>query len=127
MELSHWHLGGVSPNIQSEILLSVTLTWEEYLTLDVGISYHVSWTQDPNFVTFLMGGGKSEARNTTFRIKPEHGLIIMFVIVKITEVAQVRLMSVYVYCVMEVEKEVDLMALYLSSLQTISSPAHHLP
>ena len=45
----------------------------------------------------------------------------MFVIVKITEVAQVRLM--HVYFVMEVEKEVDLMALYLSSLQAISSPA----
>ena len=49
---------------------SVTGTWE-YLTLDVGRSYHVSWTPDPDIVTYLMGGGTSEARNTTTLIKPD--------------------------------------------------------
>ena len=50
---------------------SVTGTWEEYLTLDVGRSYHVSWTPDPDIGTYLMGGSTSEAGNTTTLIKPD--------------------------------------------------------
>ena len=50
---------------------SVNGTWEEYLTLDVGRSYHVSWTPDPDIGTYLMGGGTSGARNTTTLIKPD--------------------------------------------------------
>ena len=50
---------------------SVNGTWEEYLTLDVGRSYHVSWTPDPDIGTYLMGGVTSEAKNTTTLIKPD--------------------------------------------------------
>ena len=50
---------------------SVNGTWEEYLTLDVGRSYHVSWTPDPDIGTYLMGGSTSEAGNTTTLIKPD--------------------------------------------------------
>ena len=50
---------------------SVNGTWEEYLTLDVGRSYHVSWTPDPDIGTFLIGGGTSEAGNTTTLIKSD--------------------------------------------------------
>lgn len=48
---------------------SVTGTWEESLTLDVGRDYHVSWSPDPTIGTFLMGdwyGGR-----TTTLIKPD--------------------------------------------------------
>ena len=50
---------------------SVNGTWEEYLTLDVGRSYHVSWTPDPDIGTYLMGGLDSESCNTTSLIKPD--------------------------------------------------------
>ena len=56
---------------------SVNGTWEEYLTLDVGRSYHVSWTPDPDIGTYLMGGVtrnsgmNSVDRNTTTLIKPD--------------------------------------------------------
>ena len=50
---------------------SVNGTWEEYLILDVGRSYHVSWTPDPDIGTFLMGGGSSESQSTTTLIKPD--------------------------------------------------------
>ena len=50
---------------------SVNGTWEEYLTLDVGRSYHVSWTPDTDIGTYLMGGVTSEAKNTTTLIKPD--------------------------------------------------------
>ena len=50
---------------------SVNGTWEEYLTLDVGRSYDVSWTPDPDIGTYLMGGGTSGAKNTTTLIKPD--------------------------------------------------------
>ena len=50
---------------------SVNGTWEEYLTLDVGRSYHVSWTPDPDIGTYLIGGRTSEARNSTTLIKPD--------------------------------------------------------
>ena len=46
-------------------------TWEEYLTLEVGRYYHVSWTPDPDIGTFLMGGGTFEAMNSTTLIKPD--------------------------------------------------------
>ena len=46
-------------------------TWEDYITLDVGRSYHVSWTPDPDLGTYLIGGDGSEAMNTTTLIKPE--------------------------------------------------------
>ena len=42
-------------------------TWEEYLTLDVGRSYHVSWTPDPDIGTYLMGGGASLRTNTLIK------------------------------------------------------------
>ena len=50
---------------------SVNGTWEEYLILDVGRSYHVSWTPDPDIGTYIMGGVTSEAKNTTTLIKPD--------------------------------------------------------
>ena len=57
---------------------SVNGTWEEYLTLDVGRSYHVSWTPDPSIGTYLMGGVNKEAMNpgvnimnSTTLIKPD--------------------------------------------------------
>ena len=50
---------------------SVNGTWEEYLTLEVGRYYHVSWTPDPDIGTYLMGGNPSEAGNTTTLIKPD--------------------------------------------------------
>ena len=50
---------------------SVNGTWEEYLILDVGRSYHVSWTPDPSIGTYLMGGWESEARQTTRLIKQD--------------------------------------------------------
>ena len=50
---------------------SVNGTWEEYLTLDAERYYHVSWTPDPSIGTYLMGGLKTEARNSTTLIKPD--------------------------------------------------------
>ena len=50
---------------------SVNGTWEEYLTLNVTRSYHVSWTPDPDIGTYLMGGLDSGSRNTTTLIKPD--------------------------------------------------------
>ena len=50
---------------------SVNGTWEEYLTLDVGRSYHVSWTPDPDIGTYLIGGLSSASRNKTTLIKPD--------------------------------------------------------
>ena len=46
-------------------------TWEDYITLDVNRSYHVSWTPDPDIGTYLIGGDGSDARNTSTLIKPE--------------------------------------------------------
>ena len=51
---------------------SVTGTWEEYLTLDVGRRFHVSWTPDPDIGTYLMGGVTSG--NTTSLIKQDGSL-----------------------------------------------------
>ena len=48
---------------------SVTGTWEESLTLDVGRDYHVSWTPDPSIGTILMGDW-SGGRTTTL-IRPD--------------------------------------------------------
>ena len=48
---------------------SVNGTWEEYLILDVGRSYHVSWTPGSDIGTYLIGGW--ESRNTTTLIKPD--------------------------------------------------------
>ena len=50
---------------------SVNGIWEEYLTLDVGRSNHVSWTPDSDIGTYLMGGLDSESCNTTSLIKPD--------------------------------------------------------
>ena len=56
---------------------SINGTWEEFLTLDVERGNHVSWTPDPNFGTYLMGGVtrnsgmNSVDRNTTTLIKPD--------------------------------------------------------
>ena len=49
---------------------SVDGTWK-YFTLNVSRSYHVSWTPDPSIGTYLMGGLKTEARNSTTLIKPD--------------------------------------------------------
>ena len=46
-------------------------TWEEYLTLNITRSYHVSWTPDPDIGTYLIGGKDSESKNTTTLIKPD--------------------------------------------------------
>ena len=46
-------------------------TWEEYLTLNITRSYHVSWTPDPEIGTYLIGGKDTESKNTTTLIKPD--------------------------------------------------------
>ena len=71
LENSGLMCGGISRPQSCVLWSSVNGTWEEYLTLDVGRSYHVSWTPDPNIGTYLMGGKTSEARNSTTLIKPE--------------------------------------------------------
>lgn len=48
---------------------SVTGTWEESVTLEVGRDYHVSWTPDPSIGTLLMGDW-SGGRTTTL-IRPD--------------------------------------------------------
>ena len=63
--------GGQFTNSSCVQWSSVTGTWEEYLTLGVGRSIHVSWTPDPDIGTYLMGGNPSEAGNTTTLIKPD--------------------------------------------------------
>ena len=50
---------------------SVNGTWEEYLTLNITRSYHVSWTPDPDIGTYLMGGYGSESLITVTLIKPD--------------------------------------------------------
>ena len=63
--------GGLSTSSSCVQWSSVNGTWQDYLTLDVGRSYHVSWTPDPDIGTYLMGGYTGEAGNTTTLIKPD--------------------------------------------------------
>ena len=49
---------------------SVNGTWK-YFNLNVSRSYHVSWTPDPSIGTYLMGGRKPDAENSTTLIKPD--------------------------------------------------------
>ena len=44
-------------------------TWEDYLTLNVSRTNHVSWTPDPNIGTYLMGGQDKKSSITTSLIK----------------------------------------------------------
>ena len=50
-----------------------TGAWEMALNLDVGRSYHVSWTPENSSGTYLMGGGSSfeESMSTTTLITPD--------------------------------------------------------
>ena len=64
---------------------SVNGTWEEYLTLDVGRSGHVSWSPDSDIGTYLMGGDDSEAKKTTTLIKSDGSQAAGFILKYDTE------------------------------------------
>ena len=63
-----------------------TGSWEMALNLDVGRSYHVSWTPENSSGTYLMGGGDSfeESLSTTTLItsdgSQEHGFFLKYFI-----------------------------------------------
>ena len=62
-----------------------TGTWEELLTLDVGRTYHVSWTPASGTGTYLIGGYGSDIDMTTTLITPEGGQEIGFLLKYRTE------------------------------------------